>query len=92
MHLIAKTVEPGLYSDMRTLEQIEEEVRQLPATQQRVLLAKLAGFVADGTGSETTPRENLLARFFAEWDTSHSVGVGEKPTRERTYAGNPRLR
>jgi hypothetical protein len=28
----------------------------------------------------------------AEWDANHSVTVGEKPTREGTYAGNPRLR
>ena len=92
MHLIAKTAQPGLYSAMRTLEQIEEEVQQLPAAQQKALLTKLAGFVANGTGSEAAARENLLTRFFAEWDASHSVSVGEKPTRERTYAGNPRLR
>jgi hypothetical protein len=77
---------------MHTLEQIEEEVRQLPAAEQKTLLAKLAGFVASSNGSEAVARQAPLARFFAEWDANHSVTVGEKPTRERTYAGNPRLR
>jgi hypothetical protein len=45
---------------MHTLEQIEEEVRQLPATQQKALLAKLAAFVASSTGSEAVARQNLL--------------------------------
>jgi len=33
-----------------------------------------------------------LKKFFSAWDASHSVTVGEKPTRQRTYADNPRLR
>jgi hypothetical protein len=77
---------------MHTLEQIEEEVRQLPAAEQKELLAKLVGFVAGSNGSEVKARRDPLTRFFAEWDTNHSVTVGEKPTREGTYAGNPRLR
>jgi hypothetical protein len=77
---------------MHTLEQIEEEVRHLPAAEQQALLAKLAGFLACSNGSETMARQAPLTRFFAEWDATHSVTVGEIPTRERTYAGNPRLR
>jgi hypothetical protein len=77
---------------MHTLEQIEEEVRQLPAAEQKALLVKLSGLVASSNGSETVAPQNLLTRFFAEWDARHSVTVGGKPTRERTYAGNPRLR
>jgi hypothetical protein len=77
---------------MHTLEQIEQEVRQLPLAQQKTLLAKLASFVADTNGSTGDGRQNLLARFFFEWDANHQVTVGEKPTRARTYADNPRLR
>jgi hypothetical protein len=77
---------------MHTLEQIEEEVRQLPAAEQKALLAKLARFVAGSNGSETMAGQAPLTRFFAEWDAKHSMTVGEQPTRERTYAGNPRLR
>jgi len=77
---------------MHTLEQIEEEVRRLPAAEQRALLARLTGLVASGNGSGAAARQDLLARFFAEWDASQSVTVGEKPTRERTYGGNPRFR
>jgi hypothetical protein len=77
---------------MHTLEQIEEEVKQLTASEQKALLAKLTGFVANSNGSEAIAPQNLLPRFFAEWDARHSVTVGEKPTRERTYAGNARLR
>jgi len=77
---------------MRALEQIEEEVKQLFATQQKALLAKLTGFVSSSNGLEAVARQNRLTRFFAEWDASHSVTVGEKPTHERTYADNPRLR
>ena len=77
---------------MQTLEQIEEEVRQLPAAEQKALLAKLAGFVAGSNGSEARARQSPLTRFFAEWDANHCVTVGEQPTREGTYAGNPRLR
>ena len=77
---------------MQTLEQIEEEVRQLSAAEQKALLAKLAGFVAGSNGSEAKARQDPLTRFFAEWDAKHSVSVGEKPTRKGTYAGNSRLR
>ena len=41
---------------------------------------------------EDDDRRARLKIFFAEWDATHSVTVGEKPTRERTYADNPRLR
>ena len=37
-------------------------------------------------------RRARLKAFFAEWDATHSTMVGEKPTRERTYADNPRIR
>lgn len=37
-------------------------------------------------------RAARLKSFFSEWDASHSVTVGEQPTRARTYADNPRLR
>lgn len=76
---------------MHTLEQIEEEVRQLPAAEQKTLLARLISFVANSNGSVGGAGQNLLARFFAEWDANHSVTVREKPTRARTYADNPRL-
>lgn len=76
---------------MHTLEEIAEEVMQLPVTEQKALLAKLAGFVASSNGAEAGAHQKLLTQFFAEWDGSHSVTVGEKPTRERTYGGNPRL-
>jgi len=56
------------------------------------LLAKFTGFVSSSDGLEAVAHQNRLTRFFAEWDASHSVTVGEKPTRERTYADNPRLR
>ena len=77
---------------MHTLEQIENEVRQLPAAEQKTLLAKLISFVAHSNRSAAGAGQNLLTRFFAEWDANHSVTVGEKPTRARTYADNPRLR
>ena len=51
---------------MHTLEQIEEEVRQLPAAEQKALLAKLAGFVAGSDASEAMARQDPLTRFFAE--------------------------
>jgi hypothetical protein len=41
---------------------------------------------------EDGDRRARLKAFFAEWDATHSVSVGEKPTRERTYADNSRLR
>ena len=91
-HWFAKMAQRSLYSGMHTLEQIEEEVRQLPAAEQKALLARLASIVVASNGSEAAERQNLLMRFFADWDASHSVTVGEKPSRERTYAGNPRLR
>jgi hypothetical protein len=76
---------------MHSLEQIEEEVKQLPAAEQRALLAKLAGLVAVGNGSAEAAHQNRLTQFFAKWDANHSVSVGEKPTRASTYAGNSRL-
>ena len=41
---------------------------------------------------EDVARRAQLRAFFAEWDATHDVTVGEQPTRERTYADNPRLR
>jgi len=41
---------------------------------------------------EDATRRMRLEAFFAEWDATHDVTVGEQPTRERTYADNPRLR
>jgi hypothetical protein len=37
-------------------------------------------------------RHSRLKTFFSAWDASHSVTVGEKPSRQRTYADNSRLR
>jgi len=37
-------------------------------------------------------RHVRLKKFFSAWDAGHSVTVGEKPSRQRTYADNPRLR
>jgi hypothetical protein len=37
-------------------------------------------------------RHLRLKKFFSTWDASHSVTVGEKPSRQRTYADNSRLR
>jgi hypothetical protein len=36
-------------------------------------------------------RNSRLKKFFSAWDASHSVTVGEKPSRQRTYANDPRL-
>lgn len=77
---------------MPTLEQIEAEVKLLPAAEQRALLSRLARHVSQSGGLLTGTRRSQLSRFFAEWDTSHSVTVGEKPTRARTHADNARLR
>jgi len=77
---------------MQTLEQIEKEVRQLPVKEQKALLSRLASLVANGEGSDSVLREDRLNRFFAEWDNTRSVTIGEKPTRSRTYGDNPRLR
>ena len=67
-------------------------MKRLPVTEQKALLARLTGLVNGSSDSETVQAQEPLARFFAEWDASHSLSVGERPTRERTYAGNPRLR
>lgn len=77
---------------MQTLEQIEREVRQLPAHEQKALLARLANLVKHLENNVSGSRVDHLNRFFAEWDGAHSVTVGEKPTRARTYADNSRLR
>jgi hypothetical protein len=37
-------------------------------------------------------RHDRLKKFFSAWDAGHSVTVGEKPSRQRTYADNSRLR
>ena len=77
---------------MQTLEQIEREVRQLPAQEQKMLLTRLADLVTRGEDTLSGIREVRLNRFFAEWDGTHSVTVGEKPTRACTYADNTHLR
>ena len=77
---------------MHTLEQIEEEVKLLPTAEQQTLLSRLARLVSAHGGSPSGTRQSHLIRFFAEWDASHSVTVGEQPARARTYADNPRLR
>lgn len=77
---------------VHTLEQIEDEVKLLPAAEQKTLLARLSRLVSVNGGSQSATRQSHLSRFFAEWDASHSVTVGERPTRARTYADNPRLR
>ena len=77
---------------MQALERIEEEVRLLPAVEQKALLARLANLVAKDGELQSGTRQSHLSRFFAEWDANHFVTVGEKPTRARTYADNPRLR
>ncbi len=86
--MLAKRVERSLPFNMHTLEQIEEEVRQLPTGEQKLLLAKLTSFVATSHDSNLSP----LTTFLAEWDATHQVTIGEKPTRERTNGGNTRLR
>jgi hypothetical protein len=77
---------------VQTLEQIEAEVKLLPAAEQKTLLSRLARLVSINGGSQSETRQSHLIRFFAEWDASHSVTVGEQPTRARTYADNSRLR
>jgi hypothetical protein len=77
---------------MQTLEQIEREVRQLPLREQELLFAHLSNLLKRSEATDAGTREDDLSRFFAEWDGSHSVTVGEKPTRARTYADNSRLR
>lgn len=77
---------------MHTLEQIEEEVKLLPVAEQKALLCRLAQLVSEGGELLSETRHVELSRFFVEWDASHSLTVGEKPTRIRTYADNPRLR
>jgi hypothetical protein len=37
-------------------------------------------------------RPSRLQKFFSAWDASHSVTIGEKPSRQRTYADNSRIR
>jgi len=77
---------------MQTMEQIEHEVKQLSKAEQLALAGTLASLLANGGTTEDDARRTRLQAFFAEWDATHSVTVGEKPTRERTYADTPRLR
>ncbi len=77
---------------VHSVEQIEEEVKLLPVAEQRALLRRLAHLVSEGGELLSAARQVELNRFFAEWDASHSVTVGEQPNRTRTYADNPRLR
>jgi len=51
--------------------------------------------IAAGKGriaDTTKDRGQRLHQFFAQWDASHDVTVGETPSRARTYADNTRLR
>ncbi len=77
---------------MQTLEQIEREVSQLPVKEQKALLTRLANLVARSEDNNSAAREDRLSRFFAEWDDTHSVTVGDKPTRASTYADRSGLR
>ncbi len=77
---------------MQTLEQIEQEFRQLPLYEQQLLLTRLADLVQPPEQTDSASRKRDLIKFFAEWDGAHSVTVGERPTRARTYADNSRLR
>lgn len=74
---------------MRTLEQIKEEVKLLPLADKKVLLSRLAQLVSETGEGLPQSRRGDSDRFFKEWDASHSVTVGEKPSRVRTYDGNP---
>ena len=76
---------------MHSVEQIEEEVKLLPVAQQKDLLCRITRLVSKSGGFLPEFRQGQLNRFFAEWYASHSVTVGEKPTRARTYA-DARLR
>jgi hypothetical protein len=77
---------------VQTLEQIEEEVKLLPVAEQKALLCRLAQMVSASGELLSESRQLPLNHFFVEWDASHSVTVGEQPTRARTYADYPRLR
>lgn len=77
---------------MQTLEQIVQEVKRLPAKEQKALLSQLAELVDKHGELVLGTRQSQLSRFFAEWDTDHFVTVGEQPNRTRTYADNSRLR
>jgi len=81
---LPKTARPGLYSAMHTLEQIEGR-GEAPARD------GTKGFAGQtyGAGRQRQRVGNsaafqpffFLTRFFTEWDASHSVSVGEKPSR-----------
>jgi hypothetical protein len=92
---------------MQTLEKIEDEVKQLSKAEQEALRDWLENMLEDeleftdefkakierGEQDIRAGRVHIhLSRFFTEWDASHSVTVGEQPTRARTYADNARLR
>jgi hypothetical protein len=77
---------------MQPSEQIEKEFRQLSLHEQELLLIRLVNLMKPSGRTDLRSREDDLNRFFAEWDGTHSVTVGEKPTRARTYADNSRLR
>jgi hypothetical protein len=80
---------------MSMLEQIEEQVLQLPAKEQLALRDWLDEKIEDRlelTDGFKAEIEAGLQSFFSAWDASHSVTVGTQPTRARTYADNARLR
>jgi len=84
------------------LEQIESQVKQLSKAEQETLRDWLENVLEDyleftdefkkSIERGSSAGKKSLSQFFSEWDATHSVSVGEKPTREGTYATNPRLR
>ena len=78
LHWIAKWVQPRVYLAMQTLEQIEEEVRQLPAAEQKALLANSWVSSSSAMVRKAMARQAPLTRFFAEWDANRSVTEQEQ--------------
>ena len=96
--------------DMRTLEQIKDDVLRLSKDDQEALLEWLTNVLEDDLEltdefkakieqgkadiaagrfrivESDSVRKERLKKFFTEWDATHSVSVGEKPTREQTYS------
>jgi len=77
---------------MHTLEQIEEEVKLLPAEEQKTLLSHLVQLLTKSNKLTSDSRQKRVGHFFESWDANHSVTVGETPSRQRTYADKHRLR
>jgi hypothetical protein len=73
----------------RLLELEEKEDVQFLNDSTLVMMQKLDKREAD---DDRQAHPSRLKKFFSAWDASHSVTVGEKPSRQRTYADNSRLR